>query len=129
MKELNCPFCRNRLILVLDPDNHVYKCGNGHVWKVRCGKPIKLSKLSYIEAKIKLDLGRQQFVKDLNQLAKKGLMPPIRITDADLTPLREGLLALIAEGGVDVYVDQDYNINFILTGKTSQNEGNQKSNQ
>ena len=121
MKESHCPFCENRVIQVLDNDNYVYKCGNEHVWKVRYGGPVKLTKLSNTEAKIKIGLRNRQFIDEYTQLTKTDLIPPIRITDADITSLREGLLALISEGIVEVYVDQDYNINFILTGKNKSN--------
>lgn len=56
MKESHCPFCENKVIQVLDNDNYVYKCENEHVWKVRYDEPVKLTKLSNTEAKIKLGL-------------------------------------------------------------------------
>ncbi len=117
IKESHCPFCENGPIQVLDHDNYVYKCSNGHVWKIRNGEPLKLTKLSNTEAKTKIGLRNRQFIDEFNQLTKTDLIPPIRITDADIASLREGLLALISKGSVEVYVDQDYNINFILTGK------------
>lgn len=116
LKIKSCPFCGSNDLHVYDDDNYVFACGAGHVWQIRQGRLHKLTKLSTAEASVKIAERNKQFIDEFKQLGKAGIygqFPEISINH--LEPLRESLLQLLSEGKLEVYIDAENKVNYVLT--------------
>jgi len=116
LKIKSCPFCGSNDLHVYDDDNYVLACSAGHVWQIRQGKPHKLTKLSKAEASVKIAERNKQFIDEFKQLGKVGIYGQFpEISKKHLEPLRESLLQLVSEGKLEVYIDAENKVNYVLT--------------
>ncbi len=77
--------------------------------------PIPLRKLTRAEAKAKIAARQREFVVQFNQLTKTNLLSNRTISPDDLFPFQSGMFGLLDDCEVEVYIDSDNKINYVLT--------------
>ena len=108
-----CPNCGVKKVRVLDRENHVYSCTNGHFWKVVEGVYLPLRRLSVSEASVKLNSLSNQYREELSQIQKMGVFDGV---DLDfLGDLRSAQLKMVEEGELLVFIRPDDSILYVLT--------------
>lgn len=111
--DAGCPICGVVEVRVLDLENDVYSCVNGHFWKATEGVYLPLRLLAVSEVSVKLSMLSNQYREALNQLQKMGAWDGV---DFDcLDDFRSAQIEMVEDGELMVFIRPNNSILYVLT--------------
>ena len=108
-----CPMCEVLEVRVLDRENDVYSCINGHFWKTFEGVSLPLRRLSVSEVSVKLNSLSNQYMDELAQIQKLGVLDGVDF--GLLGDLRAAQLKMVEDGELLIFLRPDNSILYVLT--------------